>query len=223
MYGEKACRDNPEDLTPIQEWETPFAQVHGDLEGSEFKLGCFTPKGATKEVDTLEYVIAHLDITTACGCSGWSYELLRSLPNTEFLRPVIELFFGVDKESTFDDNDPYQRAVHGALISCRGMALNKSAPGEKVKVRPIGLPEAFAQIACLCYLTQSTNDWSPRLLKDSAQLGLEPNGTLLAYQRISRSLEALIAMDRPAGVNISDMGGAYNRILRTSLQRGIIE
>ena len=118
--------------------------MHGTLERSEFQLGSFTPKGATKEVDTLKYVIAHLDITTASGCSGWSCELLRLLDDTEFLRPINELFFGMDEDSTFDDEDPYQRAVHGALISCRGLALNKSAPGEKVKVRPIGLPETFA-------------------------------------------------------------------------------
>ena len=49
------------------------------------------------------------------------------------------------------------------------------------------------------------------------------DGRALPRQRIARSLEALIALDRPEGLNISDMGGAYNRILRTSLQRGIIE
>ena len=51
---------------------------------------------------------------------------------------------------------------------------------------------------------------------------MEPNGTLLAYQRILRSLEALLAIDRPAGVNISDVGGAYNRIHRSSLIDRII-
>ena len=163
---------------------------------------------SSDKVDTLKFVVAHLDRTAAPGTSGWSYDTLRRLENVDFLRPVIDLFFETDADSKFDDSDPYQHRIHEALISCRGLALNKADPKEPIKVRPIGLPEAFAQIACKCFLAQSTNEWSERLMLETGQLGMEPNGTLLAYRRILRSLEALVAIDRPAGVNISDVGGA---------------
>ena len=84
---------------------------------------------------------------TAPETPGWSYDTIRRMENVDFLRPIIDLFFEADSESRFNDADPYQYSIHEALISCRGLALNKAGADEPIKVRPIGLPKAFAQIA----------------------------------------------------------------------------
>ncbi len=131
-YGKKACRDEPEDLGPLANWEQQFKEIHSTLDESVFRLGTFTPKGSSDKVDTLKFVVSHLDRTAAPGTSGWSYDTLRRLENVDFLRPVIDLFFETDADSKFDDSDPYQHRIHEALISCRGLALNKADPKEPI-------------------------------------------------------------------------------------------
>ena len=66
-YGEKACRATPENLEPLADWEKVFKETHSSMDASVFTLGTFTPKGSTDEVDTLKFVVAHLDKTTASG------------------------------------------------------------------------------------------------------------------------------------------------------------
>ena len=97
QYRDKTFADQPEDLDALKDWESEFKDQHGGtLEAAEFKLGTFVPAGQDQAVDTLEYVVGHLDKSAAGGVSGWTNRALREAPTSSFLRPCVELFFGAD-------------------------------------------------------------------------------------------------------------------------------
>ena len=132
-YGKKVYADEPEDLSLLQDWERRYEELHGDTsDAASFRLGSFTPSGQDHEVDTLDYVVAHLDPSAAGGVSGWTNKTLRRMGSTAFLRPVIELFFSADEDATFDPGDDFHTAVHRALITCRAHALNKERDAAKL-------------------------------------------------------------------------------------------
>ena len=165
-------------------------------------------------------MVNHLDKSAAGGVSGWTNRTIREAPTHAFWRPCVELFFGADEASRLQDDDPFHLALHTALISVRGHALNKERDPTVINVRPLGIPEAIAQIACNCFLVQSDNSWSTRLFEESGQLALGSDGALLAFASMERSLEALVALGRVAGCNINDAKGGYNNLSRRSMQRG---
>jgi hypothetical protein len=61
-----------------------------------FELGNSTvpgPNGDGMEVDTLDWVLSHLDATTSPGISGMGYDMLKHV-KSGVLRPLLAAFFG---------------------------------------------------------------------------------------------------------------------------------
>ena len=225
-YTRKVTRagndEQPEAL--LGDWKPLFEACHGSLDKSKFRVGTFVPKnGADQQPkDTLEFVVRHLDTTVSSGFDCWSNAVLRRLPDLTFLQPLLALFFQYEEADRLRDDHPFERRLHEALISVRGVALNKDPTGRRVDVRPIGVPSALRQIAISCLLKQA-DDVSPVLLETYRQYGLAPNGTLFAYQMIRSSLEGLISAGRRCGALVSDMSSGYNRLYRSSGLSGVIE
>ena len=223
-YTAKVTRtgdEQPEEL--IGDWKALFTDVHGNLDKSKFRVDTFVPKnGDDQPIDTLNYVVRTLDQTTSPGFDCWSNAILRRLPDLSFLQPVLAIFFQYDDADRLRDDHPFERRLHEALISVRGVALNKDPTGSRVDVRPIGVPSALRQIAISCLLKQA-DDVSPVLLETYRQYGLAQNGTLFAYQLIRSSLEGLIAAGRRCGALVSDMASGYNRLFRKTGLHGCID
>ena len=89
-----------------------------------FELGKSTvpgPNGDGMEVDTLDWVLSHLDATTSPGISGMGYDMLKHV-KSGVLRPLLAAFFGqgswnYDKFVEVDgQRSYYQVDTHAVII-----------------------------------------------------------------------------------------------------------
>jgi hypothetical protein len=190
--------------------------------------------GVIQEVDTLEHVLRHLDVTSAAGVSGMDFRFLRYLP-ASLVRPFLDPYFGKGRFSRAKrlGGDPegvlFHQVTHDVLISVRGIAIDKDGSGftpgqESVKnLRPICIGEALRRVAGQCQLLQSETDWGAMMGK-LGQFGCGfKGGTDAVYHTVSKVLDALVKDDVPCGCAETDAANAYGSILRRKMQEGIKE
>ena len=189
------------------------------------------PEEGGREVDTLEWVLQHLDVTSSPGVSGLGYDLLRHV-SASVLKPLLEPYFGqgrwnYDKTVQVAGADHhYQVDVHALMISVLGVALNKDGKpfnplGPVENLRPIGVGESLRRVAGRCQLLQSEFSVGARLA-ENGQYGCGfKRGAGTVFHLVSKCLDALTAEDIPCAVSDNDAVNAYCSILRSAMQRGI--
>ena len=188
--------------------------------------------GSFEEVDTLEHVLSHLDVTSAAGVSGMDFRFLRYLP-ASLVRPFLDPFFGKGRFSPAKrlggsaDGALFHQDTHDALISVRGIAIDKDGsgftPGQEsvTNLRPICIGEALRRVAGQCQLLQSETDWGAMMGK-LGQFGCGfKGGTDAVYHTVSKVLDALVKDQVPCGCAETDAANAYGSILRRKMQEGI--
>ena len=184
-------------------------------------------------VDTLEWVLAHLDRASAAGCSGLDFAVIRLLkPNV--VRPLLQAYLA---QGTWDysrrvdgraDGALYHRETHALLIYVRGIALDKDGTGYEAgravtNLRPIGIGECLRRVAGRCQLLQLEKSVGVHLSRNG-QFGCGfRNGTSTVYHVVSKALDALVASNTPGASAETDAKNAFGSIFRAAIQRGIIK
>ena len=190
------------------------------------------PNGEMMTVDTLEYVLRHLDRSSAAGVSGIDFAMLRHI-SPDLIRPILAVFGGGgvwDYDKRVDgavDGALYHRETHALLISVRGLALDKGgegyAAGREIQLRPIGIGESMRRIHARCVLLQSESDVGQILAETNSQFGVGfACGTDMVYHMVSKGLDAFVAADKPGGSAETDARNAFGSIFRAAIQRGIL-
>jgi hypothetical protein len=139
------------------------------------------PNGDGMEVDTLEWVLSHLDATTSPGISGMGYDMLKHV-KPGVLRPLLAAFFGQGSWNyekfveTGGQRSYYQIDTHALMISVVGVALNKDGKpfvrSEPVdNLRPICIGESIRRIAARCQLLQCEKSVGEKLA-ENGQYGM---------------------------------------------------
>jgi hypothetical protein len=155
------------------------------------------------EVDTLGWVLSHLDATTSPGISGMGYDMLKHV-KPGVLRPLLAAFFGQGFWNyekfleTEGQRSYYQIDTHALMISVVGVALNKDGKplvrSEPVdNLRPICIGESIRRIAARCQLLQCESSVGEKLAKNGQYGCGFARGTATVYHTISKCLDALTA------------------------------
>jgi hypothetical protein len=212
---------------PVLQWEE-FVRTHGaefalpppSSPLYQFELGSTVIQGAdgtSQEVDTLEYVLNHLDVTSAPGISGTDFTLLRGA-DPAVVAVLLEPFFG---RGVWNHEDPFHQRIHNLLVSNRGVGLDKKGAGMAADLRPIGVGDALRRVAAKCHILQEGGAVGARLAtKGQFGVGFK-NGTEVIYSLTSRAMDALHAKGIPCGTSESDAWNAYCSIFRSAIQRGL--
>ncbi len=169
------------------------------------------------DVDTLDWVLSHLDATTSPGISGMGYDMLKHV-KSGVLRPLLAAFFGQGSwnyEKSVDiegHRSYYQIDTHALMISVVGVALDKDgkpfARSEPVdNLRPLCIGESIRRIAARCQCFS---------VRTRLECGFQ-RGTATVYHTISKCLDALTAAGVPCAASDNDGRNAASSALRCKM------